>query len=231
MSHITCLLIDLDDTLYPQADFLDQAWTAVADHAARLALDAARLETALRTIAQAGSAQGRIINQALAKLGVDDSNAALLVAAFSNFRPCRLTPYVGVDAALERLKVHTPLALITDGNPAQQRAKLLATGLADYFDVVVCSDDGGRAFRKPHERPFGRGLESLKASAHNAVMVGDSPHKDILGANRLGMRTIRVRTGEYAAVDSNATLTVASFADVPDAIDRLRSNVELRRSA
>ena len=80
-----------------------------------------------------------------------------------------------------------------------QRAKLVALGLDDHFAVVVFSDELGREHRKPDPLPFLTALRGLDVQPGDAVYVGDRPEKDVAGALGVGMRCIRVRTGEYAS--------------------------------
>jgi len=61
---IDAVLFDLDDTLYPQAAWLEGAWNAVAA-AAPAGVDRAELRLALLRIASEGTDRGRIINRAL----------------------------------------------------------------------------------------------------------------------------------------------------------------------
>ncbi|MGA5702518.1 HAD family hydrolase [Peterkaempfera bronchialis] len=192
------VLLDLDDTLYLQAEFLDQAWDHVADTGAALGLDRDALRAALHRAASAGSDRGGLIDAALAELLSDPALASALVAAFRAFRPTVLTPCPGVPERLARLAESVPLVLLTDGNPAQQRAKLAATGLGAALSGVICTDeDQGRRFRKPHPSGFRRALSLLGCEPQDAVMVGDRPDKDMAGATALGIRALRVRQGEY----------------------------------
>lgn len=197
---VQAVLVDLDDTLYPQSEFLEAAWQAVAALARERGVDSENLLTALRATAAKGSDRGRIIDRALAAIGCPADAALLkpLVAAFRAACPPRLSPYPGVVEALVRLRRRVPLALITDGEVNGQGRKLCALGLAGAFDTVVFSDTWGREFRKPHRRPFEVALRRLAVTAEGAVMIGDRPDKDIAGAAGLPMRAIRVRTGEYA---------------------------------
>ena len=221
MKKITTLLIDLDDTLYPQSHFLDGAWNAVASASTLFGAQRDEFAATLRAISALGSAQGRIINRALAESDCAHLNAAPLIAAFSAHLPTELPTYANVESTLRSLRGDYALALVTDGIPAQQRAKLAALGLTNHFDIVVCSDDAGRAFRKPHARPFTTALEHLGATPDCAVMIGDSPHKDIAGAHAIGMRSIRVRTGEYASISDDATVSIDRFCDVSGALRHL----------
>src|SRR3954471_1731409 len=194
---IGAVLFDLDDTLYPQSAWLDGAWHAVAARAAEIGVRAAPFADALRTIAAQGTDQGRIIDRALAWCGAPDVPVAPLLEAFRSYAPEQLEPYPGVREGLAKLARRVPLGIVTDGDPLVQHAKLRALG----FDamVVVFSDELGREHRKPDPAPFEQALATLGATARETVFVGDRPEKDIAGAISVGMRAVRVRTGEYAA--------------------------------
>jgi putative hydrolase of the HAD superfamily len=217
MADLRAVTIDLDDTLFPQSAWLAGAWAAVAAAAAPYGVP--DLLPALLAVAAEGSDKGAIIDRALAAVGVDGSEYVFaLVAAFSTWAPPSLDLYPGARDALVRLRsAGLTLAVITDGNPVIQRSKLRALGLFELVDHVVISDEiGGRATRKPSPAPFLRALELCGCSATQAVHIGDRPAKDVVGAAVVGMRAIRVRTGEYAdAPDGNPTpwYTTDTFAE------------------
>jgi putative hydrolase of the HAD superfamily len=195
---IQAVLFDLDDTLYPQAAFLDAAWTAVAAAAAPYGIDPDAFHAALTAVAAEGSDRGRIIDRALRRIGAGGVPVEPLVAAFRACAPARLPPHPGALEALAELRTVVPTGLVTDGETGGQRAKVRALGLDGLFDVVVYSDDLGRDRRKPHPAPFQHALALLGVPAAAAVMIGDRPDKDVAGAAAVGLRAIRVRTGEYA---------------------------------
>ncbi|WP_448625503.1 HAD family hydrolase [Geodermatophilus sp. URMC 64] len=212
------VVVDLDDTLYPQADYLAGATAAVAHAAAAAGLDGAAVHTALTAELAAGSDTGGTIDRALLAAGVPD--AALpglvpgLVAAFTGHRPRHLPLYPGVRTALESLAAAAPLACLTDGNPSIQAAKLAATGLGDLLPVVVVTDAlGGRALRKPHPAGLLAVAERLGVPAGRLLVIGDRPGKDVAVAAAVGAGSIRVRQGEYATApdDPRADTVVESF--------------------
>lgn len=220
-SAVEAVLFDLDDTLYPQRSFLLQAWSAVADESTLRGSDRARLFDALVATSDRGSASGRVVDDALALAGFDHLDPAHLVASFCRYRPTRLVPDADVVAVLDAVRATHRLAVVTDGIPAQQRAKLTALGLRDHFDAVVCSDDAGRAFRKPHRRPFLTAARALQVDPCAAVMVGDSPHKDIAGARSVGMTSVRLRRGEYRHLDDEADHRIDQLAELQAVIATL----------
>jgi putative hydrolase of the HAD superfamily len=195
---IDTVLFDLDDTLYPQSAWLDGAWVDVARRGAELGAPEVSFLAALRAIAADGTDRGRIIDRALTSIGCPRLPITPLVAAFRDHAPARLLPYPGVSRALEQLRRHVPIGLVTDGDPRIQRAQLHALGLE--FDAVVFSDELGREHRKPDPAPLRLALERLRVTPDRAVFVGDRPAKDVAAAHAVGMRAVRVHTGEHAHV-------------------------------
>lgn len=193
---IGAVLFDLDDTLFEQQQWLDGAWRAVAS-AAGAATRPEELYDALVAVAAEGSGRGRIIDRALERVGAPSSLVPELVRVFRSFDAGRLEPYPGVRDAVLRLRGVVRTGLVTDGDPPGQRAKVRAAGLDGLFDVVVISDELGRDRRKPNPAPFRRALNELKVDVDAVVHVGDHPVKDIRGAAAVGMRAVRVLTGEY----------------------------------
>jgi putative hydrolase of the HAD superfamily len=195
---IRAVLFDLDDTLYPQSSWLTGALAAVAEVGATLGADRCVLLRALRAAANDGSDSGCVIDDALARSGFSHIPVAPLVEAFRMHAPESLPCYPGVVDALTKLRERVLIGIVSDGDVVIQRSKLRALELD--ADAIILSDTFGRRHRKPDALPFRRALAALGVGPGEAVFVGDRPDKDIVGAMRLGMRTIRVRTGEYAAI-------------------------------
>jgi HAD superfamily hydrolase (TIGR01662 family) len=105
-----------------------------------------------------------------------------------------LEPFPGALDLLHDLKLagHR-LALVSNTqwrSAARYREDFAGWGAAGCFDAYVTSLDVG--FRKPHAAMFEHALELLGVDAAQAVMVGDSPTKDVAPAKRLGMRAVLV---------------------------------------
>jgi putative hydrolase of the HAD superfamily len=221
---VSGVLFDLDDTLYPQAAWLEGAWAAVAARGTALGVPEADLLEALHEVAALGTDRGRIIDRALERCGVAHvANLAVarLVETFRTYAPASLECYPGVIEELRALATIVPVGIVTDGDPAIQRSKLRALGLD--VDVVVCSDEHGREHRKPDPLPFltaldALALDALALDAHGVVFVGDRPEKDVAGAIAAGMRAVRVRTGEYASRPDRP----APWRSVATAVDAMR---------
>jgi putative hydrolase of the HAD superfamily len=224
-SHIAAVCFDLDDTLYPQSDWLHGAWATVAARAAHDGVNEQAMRRALEEITSEGSDRGRIIDRALERLGAPHVPVAPLVDAFRRYDAHVLEPFPGVRAGLTRLAAHVPLGLVSDGDPMIQRSKLAALGLVDAFHVVVWSDKHGRRHRKPDPLPFRRAVDLLGVGADETVFVGDRPDKDVAGATAAGLVAIRVRTGEWVG-HADPDEAWASVANVAEAIDLVAGVLE-----
>ena len=90
---------------------------------------------------------------------------------------------------LDSLKDKYKLVLLTNGSPSLQYTKLEITSeLVPYFDQIVISG----AFRvgKPDASIFPPCTCESGVTADEAMMVGDNLMTDILGASRVGMRSV-----------------------------------------
>lgn len=228
---IEAVLFDLDDTLFSQEAWLEGAWRAVAEVVASLwEIDRDAFHDALLRIAADGSAQGAIIDRALAEVGAAEVPVSWRLAMFRAFRPATLEPYPGVRAALAELRELVLVGLVTDGDPDLQRAKLEALDLADAFDAVVFSDELGPSGRKPSPEPFRRAAAALGVDPRHVAFVGDNPDKDVAGALAAGLLPLRVRTGEYAAVPDGLP-SWQRAEDAAAAIELLRPRLAVSRRA
>lgn len=80
------------------------------------------------------------------------------------------------------------LHIITNGFKEIQHIKLSKTDLADYFDVVVCSEVVG--VNKPDFKVFEYAAQQAKADLRKSIMIGDDFQVDVIGAEKAGMRGV-----------------------------------------
>lgn len=76
------------------------------------------------------------------------------------------------------------------------RRDFVLFGLADRIAAYITSLDVG--FAKPHPAIFQRALQQVGVRADEAVMIGDRPGRDIVGAAAVGLRTIWKRRADDA---------------------------------
>jgi putative hydrolase of the HAD superfamily len=224
MSIFQLVAFDLDDTLYPEREFVHSGFAAVARHLDDLGLiDAESFLTTATSLFVAG-ARGHIFDLALERLAVDFPTVRIaeLVRVYREHQP-RIRPFADSARLLQALKAAgVVLALISDGPWPTQQNKLRALGLEAYFHHLVFTGAHGEDWGKPSPRAF---LEVMGASgvpAATCVYVADNPGKDFVGPNRLGWHTIRVRetSGLYGdaspAPQGEPQATVKSFAALWD---------------
>ena len=197
------IVFDLDDTLYPERDYVLGGFKAVAEWAERnLGIPSARGLGELSEMFRRG-VRGETFNLWLARNGLaPEASVPDLVRVYREHEP-ELSPFAEVGGVIGSLRGRYRLGLVSDGYLEVQRRKWKALGLEGYFDAVVFSDEFGRECWKPSTRPFEAVLERLGSEAHRAVYVADNPAKDFYGARRLGMFTVRVRRpgGEYSSLE------------------------------
>jgi HAD superfamily hydrolase (TIGR01509 family) len=80
-------------------------------------------------------------------------------------------------------------------------ALLKQTGLAGSTDAEVCSEVARSC--KPHAEIFHRALRTIGVEPSDAMFVGDSVDADIVGGNRVGMRTTLLSAGEFTLGDGS----------------------------
>ncbi|HEY3923337.1 MAG TPA: HAD family hydrolase [Acidothermaceae bacterium] len=101
--------------------------------------------------------------------------------------------------------VQVPICLVSDADRDALEVVLAHHGVA--VDLVVTSEDA-RAY-KPRPEPFQLALQRLELAAADVIHVGDSPERDIGGANDQGIDTAFVsRDGRALPPNVVATHTV-----------------------
>ena len=195
MGIFQLVAFDLDDTLYPEREFVHSGFAAVAQHLADLGvIDAESFFTTAISLFVAG-ARGNIFDLALARLAVVFPAARVgeLVRVYREHQP-QIRPFAGSPQLLQLLKeTGVILALISDGPCPTQPNKLRALGLEACFDHLVFTGAQGEDWGKPSPRAFLEVMRGSGVPAAACVYVADNPKKDFVAPNRLGWHTIRVR--------------------------------------
>lgn len=200
----TAVIFDLDDTLYPERDFIRSGFQAVAYLASQeFSLPADVTFAEFQSIFSTGN-RADVFGTWLREKHFDPKWLPQFVDTYRFHQPNIHLPH-DIAGLLPRLKRVCQLGLVSDGIARSQRAKFAALGLTTYIPLPIFTDELGpnRAFWKPHILPFQTVLQSLDCSAREAVYVADNPHKDFTAPRQLGMHTIRVRWtgGLHSEVD------------------------------
>ncbi|MCM2295576.1 HAD family hydrolase [Rhodoferax sp.] len=178
----TVVVLDLDDTLYKEADYHASGFAEVCRwieqlYGKSLALDLLALQKAGEPDLLAGLCR-------VAGLPISVKESLLWI--YRLHEPAiRLTPFV--QDLLERLQTKCNLAIITDGRSISQRQKIKALGLS-RFPAYISEDYGAD---KPSPLRFELIMRHMPASRQ--IYVGDNPKKDFLAPNSLGWTTLGLR--------------------------------------
>lgn len=103
--------------------------------------------------------------------------------------PYQTTLFPNTKETLAQLKEQGyELHVITNGFKEVQFIKLENSGIIDFFDVILCSEEVGKS--KPSPEVFYRALQLANAKAENSIMIGDSMEADVSGAENVGIKAI-----------------------------------------
>ncbi len=200
-TRLQAVLLDLDNTLYPEEEYVISGFREVANClAARGNLDAEALHARMLHILHT-QGRGRVFNTLLAELKLD-SNIwfRTLLLVYRSHQPA-INLFPGVADALGALKTRgVRLGLITDGTASVQRRKIAALDLERHMDVIVCTDELGAGCAKPSTVPFEVALNLLGVAPNEAAYIADDIEKDFAGPNRLRIKSVQVRSAGLVGV-------------------------------
>ncbi|MGW0854969.1 HAD family hydrolase [Streptomyces sp. NPDC002690] len=133
---------------------------------------------------------------------------------YPDVRPCL--------ESLERLPGGPRLAVLTNGDPGQQRAKLARFGLLDHFEAVLTPTELGAA--KP--AAYAAACRWMGTDPARAVNVGDMLKSDVLAAADAGLtgiwldRGIDFVTGGPSPVADGSVRRIERLTDLPGHLAR-----------
>ncbi len=206
----TGILFDMDGTLLDTLADLHQA----VNHALRsFGYPERTLEEVCRFV---GNGAGQLIRLATP----EDGDQAAVMAEFQQYYSqhcnCLTRPYAGIPEALDALKAHYALAIVS--NKPDIAAKALAN---IYFPGVLALGESGDCPRKPAPDMVWKAMKELNVD--RCVYVGDSD-VDIVTARNAGVSCLSVTWGfremeELTA--AGATCFCHNPADLPAAIEQI----------
>lgn len=178
------VVFDLDDTLYKEVDFLKSAYKEIAVFLSK----------------ETDKNHGVIYNNMMEyyKNGANTFKEILEFTQSKNTTVEQLitiyrnhTPNIALDVETEELlkrlkKSNVRMGLITDGRSKQQRNKIEALKLRDYFKDIIISEEFGS--EKPNIRNFK--YFNDKYLGCQFLYIGDNTAKDFIAPNKLGWLTV-----------------------------------------
>jgi putative hydrolase of the HAD superfamily len=210
------VVLDLDDTLYPHEHFVLSGLMAVARHLEETHEISAPEAFAVMSAARRQGERRHEFQSACARFGLSADLVPELLEVFRVHRPVLRLPRASAAALATLRSEGWGLVVLTNGLPAVQRRKVAALGIEKLVDSVAYADEHA-AGGKPAAGAFLEGLRRLGVPARHAVCVGDDLARDIAGARRVGLKTVRVAR---AAAGGPAVFTPAGEAvDAKDRVD------------
>ena len=143
------------------------------------------------------------------------------IVSYRRAREATLLVYPNVNKTLIQLiKMGIKLAVVSDAPSREAWMRLYYLNLHHVFDPVLTFDDTG--VRKPSPKPFELALKGLNVKPEEALMIGDWPERDVVGAGQIGMKTVFARYGDtFNTIDSGANYDVNDIYELVGIIDEL----------
>ncbi len=174
------VVLDLDDTLYKERDYVISGIESVA--AAIAVAYKCDLRKRLVDAYESGSKDVWGIACSLLKLPVETKESLIWMYRVH-------TPSISLtDEVKKWIKLlsdkNAALAILTDGRSATQRLKLAALGLSE-IPAYISEEHGSE---KPAPERFEKIVQ--RWPGHRYVYIGDNPRKDFFTPNRMGWLTL-----------------------------------------
>ena len=161
------------------------------------------------------------LNQTVGK--VSNKILAAGIVSYRRAREATLLVYPNVNKTLiELIKMGIKLAVVSDAPSREAWMRLYYLNLHHVFEPVLTYDDTG--VRKPSAKPFKMALDVLNVEPEEALMIGDWPDRDVVGAKQIGMKTIFARYGDtFGTINSGADWDVNDIYDLVDIVKELNN--------
>ena len=196
------VILDLDDTLYSEKEYVESGYAAVGKHLGNEELYAGKLQTYFK--------EGKAPLDELMKELPENVKKEDLLQVYRSHKP-KLHLYEGVEELLRALRAaDIRVGILTDGRPEGQRNKLEALGLPELVDDIIITDElGGHQFRKPCDIAYRILQMRWQLPFEDLVYVGDNITKDFQAPGRLGMRSVYFNNadGLYKTEESGFSVT------------------------
>ncbi|HOD89629.1 MAG TPA: TIGR02253 family HAD-type hydrolase [archaeon] len=157
---------------------------------------------------------------------IDYSILAPGIVAYKNEKQNHFLPYPDVKDTLFFLKSKGyKLGILTDAPKIQAWLRLASMDLHKMFDIVLTSDDVKT--KKPDPKAFKLAVKKMGSAPQEIVMIGDDLKRDILGAKKVGLKTVLAKYGltkrSCVLKKKIADFEVLSFKEIPCALTFLES--------
>lgn len=189
---VKAILFDIDNTLIDFYNFKNKCVDAALDAMIRNGLRIEKKEALkiIQGIYECHGMEYKYLFQDFLKRAIGKIDYRILSHGLIAYRKARisvLVPYPKVKETIQKLKRKYKIALLSDAPMEKAWMRIALMDIDNLLDAVITFDDTKK--KKPHPLPFRKAVEKLKVNPSEILMVGDSIHKDMDGAKRLGMKT------------------------------------------
>lgn len=215
---VSVVVFDLDDTLYPETDFVRSGLTVVGEWCQK-ELGICGFADIAWSLFRDGR-RGDIFDMTFSLLGISPAKETIsrMVALYRGHSPQIALPNDSVRC-IRQLREKWKLGLITDGPSEMQWNKIRALQLEPHFDEIIVTADLGEGLSKPHPRAFMDMEERLCAIGAALLYIADNPAKDFVAPRQRQWRTIRIARPEglyrEMPVAAAAEFSVADLSSIP----------------
>ena len=193
LDNIKAVIIDLDDTLYPEEEFVYSGFKAVSLYLQQTGLGKKDLYGLMLQNFKNGN-RTEIFNEILKSENIEPEEELInsLIDVYRSHKP-DISLFTDAVSFLDRIHGQKKLGLLTDGYLNVQQNKVAALGIEHFFDIIVYTDEMGRDFWKPHQAGYEKIMNNLSVIGNECIYIGDNPTKDFFSANKLGWKTIQIK--------------------------------------
>lgn len=214
------VVFDMDDTLYPEKDYVKSGCRAVARF-----LGNEKIADRLWNYFENGK---MAIDEYLKEAGKPELKDRCL-EIYRNHQP-EIRLYDGVEKLINSLKERgIRVGIITDGRPEGQRNKIVALGLENLVsDIIITDELGGVQFRKPCDIAFRIMARRWRLPYEEMVYVGDNVNKDFHAPRQIGMQCLWVRNvdGLYQTTTDEMNVCVKSIYKITDFLNFFKRQMD-----
>lgn len=204
---IKAVVFDLDDTLISEREYVLSGFNVVSKEISyRYNLDSSIVFKKMQELFNESSKE--VFNRILEFFNVDYTKEEIidLINIYRNHKP-EIEFYDDVIPTLKELKDKgIKVGIITDGYKETQRRKLDVLKCNELFDEIIITDELGREFWKPHEKPYKMMAEKLGVELNEIAYIGDNVAKDFITANKINICTIYIerKNGIYNDINNSS---------------------------
>ena len=223
------LIFDLDDTLYPEIDYVRGGFRTVSTYMQKkYKIDANEFYRKLIST-KSLSPSAKVFDIVLENYQLKDRKLVEKLIKLYRSQTLKLKLFPGIRSMLKKFKKKYILALVTDGKKVVQDRKLNYLRILDYFDTILYTLDLGNAFKKPSELPFKQLLDAYRIKLQEALYIGNDPDRDFIGAKKAGIKTVRINQGIHKGrkieKTFDADFTIKNIKELPPLITKINEAI------